>query len=63
MMGKKLMLDVGGLRVETYATGDAGQASGTIRARELPVEAAILVTRTNCLTTPCCPDTLTCPTG
>jgi hypothetical protein len=62
-MGKKLKLDVDGLRVESYATGDTARGCGTIRAQELPVEAAIAVTRTNCLTTPCCPDTLTCPTA
>ncbi|HEX8905136.1 MAG TPA: hypothetical protein VF771_09865 [Longimicrobiaceae bacterium] len=57
-MGEKLALKLDELRVESYETGDVSGGRGTVRAREL---AEVMVTRTNCLTTPCCPETLTCP--
>jgi|1185.fasta_scaffold379708_2 hypothetical protein len=62
-MGRKLTLDIDRLRVESYATGEAVRAVGTIRANEAPLDALVAVTRTNCLTTPCCPATVSCPTG
>jgi hypothetical protein len=57
-MGRKLTLDVDGLRVESYETGDVEAGRGTIHARDHI--AAGGVTNTNCFTTPCCPQTVTC---
>ncbi len=56
----KLRLDPDALRVETYAAQEAATERGTVRANE---EAAThdICCRTFCFTTPCCPETVTCP--
>jgi hypothetical protein len=59
-MRTKLKLDVETLEVSTFDAGDASGVQGTVHANGAD---AIPVTRTNCLTTPCCPQTVTCPTG
>lgn len=58
-MGEKLALKVDDLRVESYETGDAAAGRGTVHAQELAAEMAISQ-RTNCFTTPCCPESVTC---
>ncbi|HET6232284.1 MAG TPA: hypothetical protein VFE05_19575 [Longimicrobiaceae bacterium] len=60
-MRKKLMLDADALSVASFVTGEAGSANGTVRGQAADAWAAI-VTRTNCLTTPCCPASVTCLT-
>ena len=59
-MNDKLRLDLDGLRVETFAAQEAPVARGTVHANE---EAGTnnISCRTFCFTTPCCPETQTCP--
>jgi hypothetical protein len=59
-MNEKLRLDLDGLRVETFAAQEGPVERGTVRANE---EAATnnISCRTFCFTTPCCPETQTCP--
>ncbi|MFL5538650.1 MAG: hypothetical protein ACJ8J0_06630 [Longimicrobiaceae bacterium] len=61
-MNEKLKLDLDGLCVETFAAQEAPVEGGTVHANE---EAASNnpSCRTACFTTPCCPETVTCPTG
>jgi hypothetical protein len=58
-MTKKLTLDVSALEVATFDLGETDGLQGTVRAHE---EVGGPVTRTNCLTTPCCAPSVTCPT-
>lgn len=59
-MSDKLRLDVDGLRVDSFAPQEAPAGQGTVHANE---EAATnnISCRTVCFTTPCCPETVTCP--
>lgn len=58
---RKLTLDPETLCVASFDTGAMAQAVGTIRAQEL-LAGVDRVSATNCLTTPCCPRTVVCPT-
>jgi hypothetical protein len=60
-MAKKLALDVSSLEVATFDLGEADGLQGTVQAHEQVIGPGP-VTRTNCLTTPCCAPSVTCPT-
>jgi hypothetical protein len=59
-MNETLKLNLEGLRVETFATQEAPTARGTVTAAEMAATNNISC-RTFCFTTPCCPETQTCP--
>jgi hypothetical protein len=59
-MAGKLKLDVDSLQVASFETGEAMEPGGTVKGHD--AVDAVNVTRTNCLTTPCCPFTVSCPT-
>jgi hypothetical protein len=58
-MGRKLTLDVDSLRVASFEVAAEAAPLGTVQARD----ADFGTTKTNCFTTPCCPDTVTCTPG
>jgi len=58
-MSDKLRLDPDGLRVESFSPQQAATERGTVRANEEATHD--ICCRTVCLTTPCCPATVTCP--
>ena len=60
-MARKLTLDVSDLQVSTFETGEAVRLVGTVEGHDLL--GGIKLTQTNCLTTPCCPATVSCPTA
>jgi hypothetical protein len=61
-MNEKLRLDLDTLHVETFAAQATPTERGTVHANE---EAATnnICCRTVCFTTPCCPESVTCPTA
>ena len=60
-MNEKLRLNLDTLHVDTFAAQEVPTERGTVHAND--VFASSVSCRTNCLTTPCCPPTVTCPTG
>ncbi|HEX6748244.1 MAG TPA: hypothetical protein VF092_13190 [Longimicrobium sp.] len=58
-MNDKLRLDPDALRVESFAAQATPTARGTVRANEEATQN--ISCRTFCFTTPCCPETVTCP--
>jgi hypothetical protein len=61
-MHKKLRLDPDVLAVTSFVAGEAESKDGTVHGQVIDPWVAF-VTRTNCLTTPCCPATVSCPSG
>ena len=59
-MIEKLRLDVDGLRVDTFVAQEVPTESGTVNANAVAATHDICC-KTVCFTTPCCPQTQTCP--
>jgi hypothetical protein len=62
-MNDKLKLNLDALRVDTFVAQEAPTERGTINAQEQVAASGNPSCRTLCFTTPCCPATVTCPTG